>query len=237
MRVALDITAIEAALLQVQRDFASLDSLAPPVRDPMDRTVIDNLMAGYRHVVHLAAEGIDLLAMGQHRHLLELNSIVLCGTDPARREEYRRHLTATEARFYDEPNAGIEALIDWCRMHMRDGVRDLAAGAAVQILAKPQLFIEGNQRTAALFISYLLMRAGLPPFVLSAATAGEYFDCAASIREIRRHGLAALLFLPGLRRRLAALITRDAASGFVLPSLSSAITGDPISEPAGHRVD
>ncbi len=228
---ALDLDAIEAALLEVQQRYASLDTRAPAVRDPMDRIVIDNLLAGYRHVGQLVADDVDLLAMGQHRHLLELNSIVLCGTDPARRDEYRRHLSATETRFYDEPDAGIVDLLEWCQVHARDDVRNRAAGAAVQILAKPQLFIEGNQRTTALFVSYLLLRAGRPPFVLNADTAGPYFACVASIRDVHRHSLGALMRLPALRRKLAALIDRQASNRYVLPRRPA----PPADQPAAAR--
>lgn len=46
------------------------------------------------------ADGVDLFAMGNSRHLLELNTTVLCGTDPNDRAEYARHLQMTEQRFY-----------------------------------------------------------------------------------------------------------------------------------------
>ena len=61
------------------------------------------MLAGYAFVDALVAEGVDVLALGNSKHLLELNTLVLCGTDPARRELYARHIEATEHRFYEEP--------------------------------------------------------------------------------------------------------------------------------------
>ena len=56
----------------------------------------------------------------------------------------------------------------------------------VRILSRPQLFIEGNQRTAALVMSYVVLRAGQPPFVLSARNAPDYFDPSTVIRDTDR---------------------------------------------------
>ena len=66
------------------------------------------MLAGYSYVERLVADKVDIFAMGEHRHMLELNRIVLCGTDADRRREYAGHLAATERRFYEERNAGIE---------------------------------------------------------------------------------------------------------------------------------
>ncbi len=167
------------------------------------------MLAGYRYVEWLVGERIDVFAMGHHRHLLELNSLALCGTDPVRRREYAAHLSATERRFYEEPQAGIEDLIEWYRVHGGLSVWERAAGVCIRILNEPQLFIEGNHRTGALAMSYVLLREGKPPFVLSATNADEFFAAAAVVREIRKHSLAALVRVPRLRRRLARMLTRE----------------------------
>jgi hypothetical protein len=179
-------------------------------RDPLDDRVIDNMLAGYTFVDALVAEGVDVLAMGQLRHLLEMNTLVLCGTDPARREMYARHLQATERRFYEEPGGGIEDLVEWHARHRRDPVWELAAGACARILGKPQLFVEGNHRTAALVMSYLLLRAGQPPFVLDPDCAARYFELSSEIRSIDKGAPGAFFPLAGIAYRLAALLTRHA---------------------------
>jgi hypothetical protein len=51
-----------------------------------------------------------LLAMGNLRHLLELNRIVPGGAGAG---EYARHVMATERRFYEQRDGGIRDLVEW----------------------------------------------------------------------------------------------------------------------------
>jgi hypothetical protein len=74
------------------------------------------------------------------------------------------------------------------------------------MLSTPQLFIEGNLRTGALVMSYVLIRDGRPPFVLSVANAGVYFEPSTLIRRLYKRTPASLLRAPGMRRRLAGLL-------------------------------
>ena len=39
--------------------------------------------------------------------------IVLCGPDQTLRAEFAQHLKATENRFYEEPEGGIEDIVEW----------------------------------------------------------------------------------------------------------------------------
>ena len=87
---------------------------------------------------------------------------------------------------------------------------ELAAGACARILGKPQLFVEGNHRTAALVMSYLLLRTGQPPFVLTPDCAVSYFELSSEIRGIDKSAPGAFFPLAGIAHRLAALLTRHA---------------------------
>ena len=42
------------------------------------------MLAGYAFVDTLVADGVDVFALGQLKHLLELNALVLCGASEAR---------------------------------------------------------------------------------------------------------------------------------------------------------
>jgi len=55
-------------------------------------------------------------------------------------------------------------------------------------------------------MSYILVRDGEPPFVLSVENAGAYFDPSAVIRNTAKNSAAMLFRLPGIRKRLAALL-------------------------------
>ena len=215
--VRLDLQRIEATLTTLQEKFDQISSAAGALRDPMGRHVIDNMLASYSYVEWLVSEDIDIFAIGHHKHLLELNCLVLCGTDTERRRTYAGHLAATERRFYEELDAGIEDVAEWYRSHAHQSAWDVAAGAYIQILSAPQLFSEGNHRTGALVISYILMRNGEPPFVMSVDNAIDFLAPSGAIRHIRKHSLAAFIRVPGIRARIARFLQRESAKHYLLP--------------------
>jgi hypothetical protein len=174
------------------------------------------MLAGYAFVDTVVADGIDVFALGASKYLLELNALVLCGTSPARREAYAGHMAATERRFYDERQGGVRDLVEWQARHEDESVWSRAAGAYARILSAPQLFIEGNHRVGALVMSYVLVRAGQPPFVLSVENAAAYFEPSTVIRNTGKYSPAMLLRLPGIKRRLAALLRDHADRGYLL---------------------
>jgi len=161
------------------------------------------MLAAYGYIDELVAAGIDVLAPGQHKHLLELNTLVLCGVSKVRRASHAGHLEATEQRFYDERAAGVQDIVEWYARHAGESTWSRAAGLYVRMLSTPQLFIEGNHRTGALVMSYILLRDGRPPFVLSVAHAATYFQLSTAIRHLHKRSPIALFRLPAIRRRLA----------------------------------
>ncbi len=212
----LDLAKIESSLEAVQQDFATINEALHPQRDPMSDEVRENMMAGYRRVDTFLREGIDLFELGNSRHLLELNTLVLCGTDVAKRRLYARHTAATEKRFYAKPGGGIGPLMEWLQKHQGDDIWRRAAGVYIQILSQPELYIEGNHRTGALIMSYMLAWEGEPPFVLSVANAKAYFHPSSLVKGTDRNGIRMLLRLPSLRRRLARLLKDTADSAYLM---------------------
>jgi prophage maintenance system killer protein len=206
----LSLTAVEASLRGAQAAFPELNASLSAYRDPLDDRVVDNMLAGYAYVDELVGAGTDVFALGNLRHLLELNTLVLCGASEARRTAYASHLAASERRFYEERAAGVQDVVEWYARNAGDSPWERAAGVYVRMLSTPQLFIEGNHRTGALVMTYVLLRDGLPPFVLSAANAVAYFEPSAVIRHIHKNRPAALFRVPGIRRRLAALLQAHA---------------------------
>jgi hypothetical protein len=190
----------------VQRDFDRINQRLSARRDPLDDRVIENMMAGYAFVDTLVSEGVDVFARGNSKHLLELNALVLCGSSAARRDAYASHIEATERRFYEERQGGVQDLVEWHARHEDESAWSRAAGAYVRILSKPQLFIEGNHRAGALVMSCILVRDSQPPFVLSVENAGAYFEPSTVIRNTEKNSPAMLFRLPGIRKRLAALL-------------------------------
>jgi hypothetical protein len=184
----------------------------PIDRDLFDDRVLENMLAGYAYVDAIVAAGVDPFALGHLKQLLELNGLVLYGTSPERRAAYAGYLQANEQRFYGEGAAGVRDVVEWVADHRDAASDDLAAGVYAMTLSRPQLFIEGNHRTGALAMSYVLLRDGHPPFVLTPENAAAYFEISATIRDIPKHGAGAGLRLSGPIARLARLVAEAADS-------------------------
>ena len=117
-------------------------------------------------VDRLLCDGVDIFAMGQLHHWLELNAIVLCGREAAVRSRHHRLIEATEAHFYEQPDGGIRDIMDWYALNRGKSVWRRAAGVYIRTLSEPQLFVEGNHRTGAL-ADVLSARARRPRAVRS----------------------------------------------------------------------
>lgn len=219
----LDLGRIEAALRELQRRFSEINAELTAPRELPDEEVVRNLVAGYALVDRLAAADVELFAYGGSKHLLELNTLVLCGEDPRRRAEFAPHRAASEAWFYDARGGNIGGLVDWYQRHASDPPFERAAGVYVRLLSEPQLFIEGNHRTGALVMSQILVRAGLPPFVVSIANAKGYFDPSTVIRTKRKNGYTLLFELPRIKKRFARFLRAQSDPRFLLGPVAEAV--------------
>ncbi len=150
-------------------------------------------MLGYRQVDAFLAAGVDPFAPGSSKRILELNGLVLCGADQALREECAQLVDATAQRFYEKGDGGIEALVGWERSMQRESIWRRVGSTYIHLLSQPQLFMEGNHRTGALLMSWMLARAGKPPFVLSVDNAKAYFDPSTVAKNSRKHTLRMIL--------------------------------------------
>ncbi len=206
----LDLSAIEHALRKVQSRFAELSQHFTEQRDPLTDEVLLNVVEGYALIDDYVARGVDLFDLQQLNLMLEINATVLCGRDPAGREEYAQHLLATEEHFFNNVEGGIKDLFNWYGSHRNESVWKRAAGVYVRILSEPQLFIEGNNRSGSLIVSYLLMREGLSPFVLTLENAEGYFNPSSVIRNSAKHGIKALYELPKIKKKYAAFLEEQA---------------------------
>lgn len=209
----LNLSTIELSLRSVQENFDSINLKLIGQRDPMSNKVVENLLSGYLYIDFLVDRGIDVFSKGQHGYLLELNSIVLCGSNKDLRVEFSQHIEATRRKFYEEPDGGIEDIAEWYASHLRESIWQLAAGIYVRTLTRPQLFIEGNHRTGILMASYLLLQGGKPPFVLTTENASSYFDPSAVIRNTEKFGLLALYRFPSIKKKFSKFL--ESHSNFI----------------------
>ncbi len=215
----LDLTEIERSLRTVQRDYASINRRLNGERAEFSDQVLRNLLAGYRMVDALVHTGVDLFSLGNSHSILELNNVVLYGpAGDSIRQRYAAQLLASERHFYEVDEGGVGDLIEFHqRRHFGDS-RDEAASIYVRMLTRPQLFIEGNHRTGALLISYILVRDGQPPFVLTPENAKDFFDPSAAIGRIKKRSLAMILRGRRLRRHFIGLLERTANPAYLVRS-------------------
>lgn len=221
-----DLPAIETALRDLQRAFPEINKEIFDRRDPLDNEVIENMLDGYAKVDRLLCEGVDIFAMGQLHRWLDLNATVLCGTDGTVRARHHRLLEATESRFYEQPNGGIRDIMEWYALNRGKNVWRRATGVFIRLLSDPQLFIEGNHRTGALLMSYILGREGQPPFVLAAKNARDFFNPSSVIKKTKKRSLSMQLKMPGLGRAFADYLERQANPSFLLSPVSGLTSKD-----------
>lgn len=201
-----DIAEIVRSLEQTQMLFDMIERTLSACRGSMPDESVANMIEGYRFVDRLLGDGTDLFAMGNSALLLEINALVLCGADPNERASFSPHIQQTERKFYEDEQGGIGSLMEWFAFHQNDNLWRRIAGLYIQITSQPQLFIEGNHRSAILIVSYILGREGYPPFVLTPDNAKELLDQSKAIGELKRNGFSMLLQTPRLCGHLASTL-------------------------------
>lgn len=187
-------------------------------REAFDATVEERLLEGYAYVDRLLAEGVDPFAYGNSKHLLELNHLVLCGSSAEVRAQSKSHIERTHDFFHKVRLGGIGDFSEWYACNSHEPAPRLAAGCLAVIASSPQLFIEGNQRTATLIASLLLVRSGLPPLVVTADNFRLVLPLFARAKAIDRSSWTATVSLLLLRHRLQESYGETAEPRFVRPA-------------------
>ena len=211
----LNLAAINSALRELQCAFPEINRGLLDRRDCLDDEVVLNLLDGYAFVDQLISERVDIFEMGHSSYWLKLNALVLCGANPERLARHHRMLEATEDRFYEEPGAGIGDVMNWYSFNRGKDVWRRAASVYNRILSDPQLFIEGNHRTGALIVSYLLAREGQPPFVLTRKNAKGFFDPSSVIKKTKKKQLIGEIKFKRLTRDFAKFLVSQKNFDFI----------------------
>jgi len=220
----LNLAAIEAALRNLQARFPEINKLLKSRRDALEDSLIENILAGYQLVDSLVTQRLDLFAMGNLKLFLELNGVVLWGREEQDRAQAASHLAATEQRFYEQEGGGIRDIVEWYTLHRAESPWRRAAGVYVRMLTEPELFIEGNHRTGALVMSYILAREGRPPFVLTAENARAYLDPSTLITQTRKHSLVSLFRLPKITRYFTTFLKQQADRKYLIATPAGQIS-------------
>lgn len=205
----LNIKEIESSLRIVQKNFDQINTRLDVIRDPLQDIIIENMLLGYDYLNSLLAHEVKLLHRTGLHHILELNFIVLCGTDTRIRKEYINHIKGTTDRFYEQEECNIGQLVTWYTENKKKSVWKRAAGVYILMLSQPQLFFEGNHRTGALLMSYILAYEGNPPFVLNFDNAEGYFNPSSLIKLTRKNVVSNLWKLPKIQKYFARFLNEQ----------------------------
>ena len=206
----IDIDAVEQSLRAVQADFEQINDSLNMRREPLRDQIVVNMLDGYRYLNDLIDEDISLLSRKGLPHFLELNHIVLCGSDMRTRQDYKGHIQATAERFYGQKEFSIKHLREWADSHKNVSPWKRAAGAYVLHVSQPQLFFEGNHRTGALLMCSILVRHDKPPFVLTVDNAKGYFDPSSLIKLTKKDFMGKYYKLPKIKKIFAAFLEGQA---------------------------
>ena len=112
--------------------------------------------------------------------------------------------------------------MNWYSLHRKKDVWRRAAGIYNRILSEPQLFIEGNHRTGALIMSYLLTREGQPPFVLTRKNAKGFFDPSSVVKKTKKKNFVGEIKFNRLTRDFAKFILSQKNLDFIALAESQA---------------
>jgi len=211
----LNLAEIEKSLRSVQAQFHKINAKLQSRRDPLEDCIIDNMMAGYAFVDEMLADGVNLFKAKNVEKLLEINHLVLCGSMETVRKEHAKHISYTAERFYHQPDFNIHNILAWVKKNRKKSKWHLCAGIYIRLLSQPQLFFEGNHRSGALFMSYLLSRQGTSPFVLSVDNALAYFDPSTVVKESKQSVYTQLIKLPRIEKYFVKFLKSQSQNNYL----------------------
>lgn len=173
----IDIENIEASLKRIQDDFERINNSLSLHRDPLDDTILQNMVLGYEELNKLL--GNDVMPFSDLLSVLELNHIVLGVSDDIKKLEYHNYVNEAEKHFFKK----VKPIKQYYYKNKDKEPFEVVSKVYTKIVSKPQLFIsDGNHRTGALIISWILVDNGLNPFVLTTENAYDYFEISSNIK-------------------------------------------------------
>jgi hypothetical protein len=214
MNVLFDLRTIEESLREFQRDFSEINNRLAMRREQFTNIMVEQIIEAYGYLNSLLRKDMDIFTPAGLHALLEMNHIVLCGTDKEKRRHYYTHLEETRKSFLKK----ISPIKDWVlKKRTATDPYHLATGFYSRMLSRPQLFLEGNHRTGNIVLNYLLISASSAPYVVSVENAHTYLDISGDIKFTDNGNyLDTALRMPGHRKRFRAFLQENVNKIFVV---------------------
>ena len=213
MRNHFDIQAISDSLDAFQSEFPRINDRLSIRREELTLEMVVNITEAYRYLNDLLAKEMDLFTPAGLHSLLELNHLVLCGTDPVTRKLYFQHLQETRRSFLRQ----ISEIKAWVLKNRNEtNPWHLATGFYSRMLSRPQLFLEGNHRTGNIILNYLLVSKAAAPYIVTVESAHTYLDISGDIKFTDNGNyLDTALRMPGHRKRFRAFLREYSRESFL----------------------
>ena len=208
-----ELSAIDEALRGFLEAFPRINDTLLMRREDFSTIMIDNILEAYSFLNDLLSRGMDLFTPAGLHGLLEMNHLVLCGSDSNTRAQFYTHLQETRKSFLVK----IKPIKDWVLQNLSSAdAFKLAAGFYSQMLSQPQLFLEGNHRTGNIILNYLLISKGANPYVADAGSAAQYLDISGDIKFTSKiSAIESTLKMPGHRKRFVRFLEEATDARFV----------------------
>ena len=208
-----NLVTIEESLRRFQKEFPAINDRLAIRRETLTETMVDQIVEAYRFLNTLLVKEMDLFTPAGLHALLELNHIVLCGTDAQTRSQYYFHLNETRNSFLRQ----IKPIKDWVlRKRKENDPYALATGFYSRQLSRPQLFLEGNHRTGNIILNYLLVSKRSAPYIVSVDDAHIYLDISGDIKYTENgNHLDTALRMPGHRKRFRSFLKHHVRDRFL----------------------
>lgn len=205
--------AIERSLHRFRREFPAINNDLSMRREEFTGVMVDRIIEAYDFLNSLLIKDMNLFTPVGLYALLEMNHIVLCGRDRETRLQYFQHVNETRKSF----QLRITPIKTWViRNQDTENPYMLAAGFYSRMLARPQLFLEGNHRTGNILLNYLLISRNAFPYIIAPEHARRYLDVSGDIKFTdKEHTLDTALRMPGHRRRFQSFLQTHSSGEFV----------------------
>ncbi len=189
--MSVDLAKLDESLFGVQRGIAKPNSrinrrITGTIKMPLSDLEYRNYNYAYEY--------LNIIIKNPYlkpKDILDLNDICMCGISFGSAKEskeigllmdYHEIKQSYQQKFYNH----IRPTWEWFSAQAQDTDLSpfvLAAGLYTKIVNDSKLFTDGHQRTGMLLMSYVLAKAGIEPFYLSASTAAKFFNISNAIKS------------------------------------------------------
>jgi hypothetical protein len=214
MHKLFNIETISASLYGFLEDFPRINGQLAMQREDFTPVMAENIIEAYRFLNGLLQKGMDLFTPAGLYALLEMNHLVLCGSDQDTRSQYYQHLMETRKSYLKR----IKPIKEWVLNNKESAdACKLATGFYSRMLSRPQLFLEGNHRTGNILLNYLLLSKGSNPYIPNVEDAHLYLDISGDIKFTNKDkALENTLKMPGHRKRFQEFLQNCTRAEYVI---------------------